>query len=459
MRLWPRTLFGRLVIILVSGMLAAQILTSSIWFDVRRAQVLEIPTRLIASRLADVVLQAHRDPAGVDDVVRWMNSPRMHLTLSDTASSAEGELGEVDKPTEQLLGKVLSEHTGYVETLRLLKLDLIDADHQPIGLAKLLRAQPASGRFVIEIRLPDNRWLQVQAIEEQGWNSRAPLDVLFDYLIRIYLLRIVVLVIIALIAVRLAIQPLNQLAQAAQRLGKDIHQPPLLLSGPVEVTRAATAFNAMQQRLISNLAERTRFLAAISHDLRSPITRLRLRTEKILDPALKGELCHDLDDMEQTVSSTLEFVSGEQITEQRQRLDINSMLLSLQGDFADLGEQIQIQGRARLPIQGFAQSLKRCLLNLLENAVRYGGDVTVTIQDGEEAVRIIIRDHGPGIPEHLLTQVLEPFFRVEESRNACSGGYGLGLSIADMVARAHGGNLALSNEPEGGLTATLTLPR
>ncbi|WP_416424974.1 ATP-binding protein [Pseudomonas sp. App30] len=459
MRLWPRTLFGRLVIILVAGMLAAQLLTSSIWFDVRHSQVLEIPTRLIAARVADIVRQAHRDPAQVEALVAMLDSPRFHLSLSDSASTRQERLAESDEPTQRLLEKVVSQRTGYVETLHLLRLDMVDGENKRVGWTQLMAGHPAAGRYLIDVRLPDNRWLQVQALEDQGWSSRTPQDIVLDYILRIYLLRIVVLVLIAMVAVRLAIRPLTQLTEAAQRLGRDIHRAPLLLTGPVEVRRAAEAFNAMQQRLIANLAERTRFLAAISHDLRSPITRLRLRAEKVAEPELQAQLRRDLDDMEQMVASTLEFVAGGQVSEERQPLDINSLLLSLQADFDDLGEHIEVQGRAQQPIPAFARSLKRCVHNLLENAVRYGGQVQVLVEDSDQQLSITIRDHGPGIPEHLLQQVLEPFYRVEGSRNASSGGYGLGLSIANTVAGAHGGSLVLANAAGGGLRAVLRLPR
>ena len=272
MRLLPRSLFGRLVLILVSGMLAAQALTSSIWYDRRHGQVLEIPARLIATRLADVVRLVHSDPRQADQLIQLLNAPHFRLTLSDQASATPSSLTDSDRATERLLKKVLSEKTGYAQTLILLRLSLVDGEGQTAGLSTLLGSKPVVGQFLIDLRLPDGRWLQVDASEEQGWTSTSPLDLLFDYVMRIYLLRVLVLVVIALVAVRLAIRPLNALAKAAEALGRDIQRPPLSEDGPTEVRRAAQAFNAMQQRLIANIAERTRFLAAISHDLRSPPT-------------------------------------------------------------------------------------------------------------------------------------------------------------------------------------------
>lgn len=459
MRLLPRSLFGRLVLILVSGMLAAQALTSSIWYDRRHGQVLEIPARLIATRLADVVRLVHSDPQQADLLIKLLDTPTFRLSLSDQASNTPSTLKDSDRPTERLIKKVLSEKTGYAHTLILLRLSLVDGDGHTAGLSTLLGSKPVVGQFLIDLRLPDGRWLQVDASEEQGWTSTSPLDLLFDYVMRIYLLRVLVLVVIALVAVRLAIRPLNALAKAAEALGRDIQRPPLSVDGPTEVRRAAQAFNAMQQRLIANIAERTRFLAAISHDLRSPITRLRLRTEMLEDNRTKERFRSDLEEMEHMVSSTLDFVSSGEINETRQNIDINALLQSLQADAEDVGEHVRIEGRAKQPLPGYARSLKRCVQNLLENALRYGTDVVVRIDDQADSLKIVISDRGPGIPLEQLDQVMEPFYRVEGSRNAETGGYGLGLSIAHTIAKAHDGRLSLSNREGGGLEVELQFQR
>ncbi|MEB0206591.1 ATP-binding protein [Pseudomonas sp. CCC3.1] len=457
MRLIPRTLYGRLVIILVAGMLAAQVATSSIWYDVRHSQVLEIPTRLIASRLADIVRVSKTDPHNTDLVLNSLSTPVFQLQLHSTPASAEPRLTPEDLATENLLKNLINEKTGTQTPLRLLNLTLLDEQGQKAGVDTLFGSSPVVGQFTLELRLADGRWLHVQAREDQGWTSLSPADVMLDYFWRIYLVRIIVLAIIALLAVRLAIRPLNELAQAAQALGNDIRRKPLHVKGPVEVRRAAEAFNLMQQRLLDSLAERTRFLAAVSHDLRSPITRLRLRTEMLDDEQQKQRFRKDLTDMEGLVSTTLEFVSSGEINEIRQNIDINALLQSLQADLEDIGEHVTLVGRATRPVSGYARSLKRCVQNLLENAVRYARDVQVIIDEQPEHLTITVRDSGPGIAPEQLTHVLEPFYRLEASRNNASGGYGLGLSIAQTVAAAHGGTLVLHNRTQGGLDAVLTL--
>ena len=167
----------------------------------------------------------------------------------------------------------------------------------------------------------------------------------------------------------------------------------------------------------------------------------------------------DLEEMEHMVASTLDFVSSGEINEARQNIDINALLQSLQADLQDVGEDVLIEGRARQPLPGFARSLKRCVQNLLENAVRYGSEVVVRVEDQADSLNIVISDRGAGIPQEQLEQVMEPFYRVEGSRNAETGGYGLGLSIAHTIARAHGGRLSLRNREGGGLEAVLQFKR
>ena len=260
MTLLPRTLYGRLVVILVTGMLAAQVLTSSIWYDVRHSQVLEIPTRLIASRLADIVRVARSDPQHIELFLHNLSTPTFNLELRNAADMQRNPLPLQDQATESLLRSLVDEKTASRTALNLLNLTLLDSQGHKAGVDTLFGSSPAAGQFTLELRLADGRWLHVQATEDQGWTSMAPADVLLDYFLRIYLVRIIVVAIIVLLAVRLAVRPLNQLAQAAQALGQDIRRQPLSIKGPVEVQRAAQAFNLMQQRLLASMAERTRFL-------------------------------------------------------------------------------------------------------------------------------------------------------------------------------------------------------
>ncbi|MBH3338900.1 HAMP domain-containing protein [Pseudomonas mendocina] len=455
-RFWPDSLSGRLVLILVTGLLAAQVLTSSIWYEVRHGQVLEIPTRLLATRLADLILLDRRDPQQALALIRALQADDFRLLERPPSTPA---LDKADRDRETLLREVVEQRTGAAPQLRLLSLEVLDQDGHPASLPVLFGTGPASGRFLVKLQLPSGPQLYLQVTEEQGWTNTPPLSLLLDYLTRIYLLRIIVVVLIALLAVRLVLRPLQRMTGAAEALGQDIHRPALPVEGPREVRQAALAFNAMQRRLIDSIAERTRFFAAVSHDLRTPITRLRLRAELLADEATRQRFRDDLQRMEEMVSASLDFLRSGELQDAREQVDIDALLQGLQADFHDLGAEVAIQGSAR-PLVAHASGLHRCLQNLLENAVRHaGGLIEIQIEDNAEYVRIGIADRGPGIDDALLERVMEPFYREDEARGEGTGGYGLGLSIARQIASAHGGSLTLQPREGGGLLALLELPR
>jgi signal transduction histidine kinase len=199
----------------------------------------------------------------------------------------------------------------------------------------------------------------------------------------------------------------------------------------------------------------------MSHDLKTPITRLRLRAELLDNPELRAKFEKDLAEMESMVSATLDFMRGVESREPRQPVDVMALLESLQADSAEMNRRVTIEGAAGEPYRGLAQALKRCLANLIDNAVRYGKSAKVMVEDLPTMLTIRVRDEGPGIPEGELERVFEPFQRLEGSRSRDTGGTGLGLGIARNIARAHGGDIVLRNvsAPPGGLEAVLTLPR
>lgn len=253
-------------------------------------------------------------------------------------------------------------------------------------------------------------------------------------------------------------QPLSKLARAADAIGRGEAHQPLEESGARELREATHAFNTMQDRLQRYLDSRTRVLAAMSHDLRTPLTRLRLRAESIDDPEVQARFIADVEEMSQMVVGALNMFKGLNDAETATPILIDDLIGALQEEYKELGANIAIEGHSDERILAKPQALKRCLSNLLHNAVKYGDTAVVHIEDGDELV-VRIRDEGAGIPEEALEQVFEPFFRVESSRNRDTGGTGLGLSIARDIAQAHGGSITLRNLPERGLEATLTLPR
>jgi signal transduction histidine kinase len=263
---------------------------------------------------------------------------------------------------------------------------------------------------------------------------------------------------LAYLVTRMAVRPLKHLAQAAKDLGNDINHPPLELSGASEIRQASAAFNAMQARIRQHIFQRTQMLAAITHDLQTPLTRMRLRLEKVTDGDLQQKLLGDLSATQQMVREGLDLARSMDSTENMQALDLDSLLDSVCADAADAGQDVALKGRAAMALMGRPLAIRRCLVNLLDNAVKYGQSASVTVERMVGAARIRIRDSGPGIAADQLAQVFEPFYRIETSRSRESGGTGLGLTIARNIAEQHGASIALANHPDGGLEVTLVVP-
>ena len=272
-------------------------------------------------------------------------------------------------------------------------------------------------------------------------------------------------VIISILAFWLCIKPLRRLARAAERFGRDIPgTPPLPLTGPSEVREAAQAFNRMQKSIREFLDEREHTLAAVSHDLRTPLTRLRLRVEQ-LDEAQRVPLQKDIGELQQIMDTTIDIARSK--SEAEVMVDVASLVESLVEDRQDMGLDIRLAPRLEdpdvlfgiRPLSARPLSFKRCLANLMDNGLRYGCHVEVDVEDGDDMLNVIISDRGPGIPEDELEKVFKPFYRGEPSRCRSTGGTGLGLSIARSMAQLHGGDVVLKNRPEGGLEATASFRR
>lgn len=312
---------------------------------------------------------------------------------------------------------------------------------------------PGGTFFTVQVALHDGTWVTFDShVSPQAIGM--PLRLAATLLILLG-----TVLVLSLVAVRWVTGPLSALASAAEKLGEDINRPPLPETGPSEAQRAARAFNTMQQRLSRFIADRTRIFTAMSHDLKTPITRLRLRAEMLEDEALRAKFTKDLQEMEAMVTQTLDFMRDASTNETVQRIDVMALIESLQTDYRDTGSRVEIEGRVAQPYPGRPLALRRCLTNLVDNAIRYGSRAMIKVEDAADRLTTRILDDGPGIPEEELAQAFEPFFRGEASRNRETGGTGLGLGIARNVARAHGGDLVLRNRPEGGLEVILTLPR
>ncbi|MBF0286128.1 MAG: hypothetical protein HQL51_16905 [Magnetococcales bacterium] len=234
--------------------------------------------------------------------------------------------------------------------------------------------------------------------------------------------------------------------------------PPLPETGPWEVRNAARSFNAMRARLERYLQERSHLLAALSHDLKTPITRMRLRTEMMPDGDLRDKTLRDLAEMEEMAAASMDFIRGMEGGEHGERVDLAALLESIQGEHEELGRDVVVHCEVQGPVVVKPRSIKRCLDNLISNAVAYGQRARVEARLVGRRLIIAVEDDGPGIPPADVERVFEPFVRLESSRNRQSGGTGLGLPIARNIARAHGGEVYLRNRREGGLTAVVEIP-
>ncbi|MBT0961211.1 sensor histidine kinase [Denitromonas iodatirespirans] len=261
------------------------------------------------------------------------------------------------------------------------------------------------------------------------------------------------------LAVRIATRPLSRLAAAARALGDNPERAPLPEDGPREVREAAHAFNQMQTRIRHHMAERTQILAAISHDLQTPITRLRLRTEMLDDAVTRTRFDADLDAMQALVREGLDYARSLESHEAPRPIDLNALLDTLRLEAEEMGMPVSVTGRAATACTGRLHALRRALWNLIDNGVKYGERVDITLADTDAGWQIDIRDHGPGLPETEREAVFEPFYRREASRNRDTGGTGLGLAITRNLLRAQGGEVVLANAEGGGLCARVSLPR
>ncbi len=341
--------------------------------------------------------------------------------------------------------------------MRLFRLDLINSGPPRLRPREVRLAALPPGGFQAALRLPDGEWLniRVELPPPRPWHSATFLAA--------FAVMTIAAVLLILWAVARLMRPVRLLAEAADRLGRDVNAPPLPEKGPSEVATAARAFNVMAGRIQRFVADRTQMLAAIGHDLRTPITRLRLRAEFMDDDEQRRKMLSDLDEMEQMIAATLAFARDDAAAEPASAIDLAALCRTVADEAADarpeLAEAIAVEAPDRLTVRARPIALKRAIANLVSNALAYGGAARLRLDPPVAGVvRLSVEDDGPGVPEAELEAVFAPFRRLEESRNRETGGTGLGLTIARNILRAHGGDVVLANRPGGGLVATASLP-
>jgi signal transduction histidine kinase len=314
------------------------------------------------------------------------------------------------------------------------------------------RPQHASAYF-LSVQLTDGSWL-VFSVPNRTWGLSEPLR----WTVWLTFMTVSIATVCAL-ATRRLVRPIKEFAAAVRRFGVNPQTPAVLESGPRELRDVTRAFNTMQAQIQKFMAYRTMMLAAISHDLRTPLTRIRLRGELIDDEIQQAKLFKDVDEMQTMVDGALAFFRGDADEEVTTTFDLAGVLQTIANDYADQGIEVGYVGPAHADYCGRPFGLKRAFTNLVDNAVKYATPPQIQLSCRERVVTVAVRDQGPGIPPDALARVFAPFFRVDRSRNRATGGVGLGLTAAQAIVSGHGGDITLCNQSAGGLEALVTLPR
>ena len=426
---WPSTLFGRVAAILLAGLTAAYAL--SFWSVMRER-----------ADLAESMMLAYVGRDVVSSVAMLDHLP---------ASQRAAWLGKLQRPNYRftLDDPTVPTQSDAVGIARMLAASL----NTELGPGRLLGVGVEDpSRTVFSLRLADGSPLTLHLMTPRKMVS----------LTTALLLALQLVVVGACIwwGVRVATRPLSDLAQAATRLGDDPKAPEMPERGPAEVRRAIAAFNVMQRRIAAHLAERLQILAAVSHDLQTPITRMRVRTDLLADEALRDKLQADLIDMQHLVEEGLAYArTAHAATEASQAIDLHALLDGLVCDYTDAGHAVTLSAPPGLVVTVRPQAFKRIVTNLLDNALKFAGSAEVVVHPQGPALTLSVMDRGPGMPADQLQAVLQPFYRLESSRNRETGGSGLGLAIAHRLSAALGASLSLHQRDGGGLEARLSLPR
>ena len=451
MRWWPRTLAAQLIALLLGALVVAIVVTFAFFFDdridtVRQADRVGLLERIASvTRMLELVPEAQR--AGL---ALAAGSPRLRFWTSPEAAVPDPSTDTGVMVLGQLFQRMFA--TPLREPPRLTYVALGPDDPPPPAPFRP-RARPFDRLDVMaSVPFRDGGWLNAQTLIRAE-----PVAFPWPPVIFVATLGLAILAIVVVVARRVT-RPLTALAASAEALGRGSASAPLEERGPEEARRLISAFNRMQERLRRFVGDRTRMLAAIGHDLRTPITSLKLRAELLDDDETRTKMLATLDEMQHMTEATLAFARDDATAEPTRVVDLAALIDSIADDLAELGKPVTFAEAGRLPYPCRPASLKRALANLVENAIEYGSHARITLESRPEGPMIAVDDDGPGIPEAQMAEVFEPFVRLEQSRNRATGGAGLGLSIARSIVLSHGGELVLANRKEGGLRAEIRLP-
>lgn len=463
-RLLPQSLFGQTLLVLGAGLIVSLLVGSWIYTLDREQAVRAVGGLAAAQRITNLSRLVEDTPReGRERIVAGLSDPTFRILLSSQPPAITPN--DDDVAVAQAIKEFLADQLSLTPD-RQPRVAASLPDHSMFGgRGPMMGAGPMMHGFggfggfggfrdlQVAVPLANGQWLSfATALPESGSSFS-----------RQFFLSMAIMAIVifgaSLWAVRRVTAPLAAVSVAAERLGNDLNAPPLPETGSVETRQAARAFNTMQARLRGLIESRTSMLAAISHDLRTPLTLLRLRLENVDNQQERDKMLATVAEMDSMIGATLQFARDEAATETRRSTDIAALVESTVDDMADAGMPVKMLTSEPTVSECRPEVLKRAVRNLIDNAVKYGKAASVSVRATPEAIAIMIDDEGPGIPEQYLTRVFDPFYRLEESRSRETGGVGLGLAIAQSIVQAQRGTLTLSNRAGGGLRARIELPR
>lgn len=408
-------LYGKVLLIAVAGVIITQLILFVVYSQRNNTAEFRINRDVIARQVINLIQTLENTPpAQQQEIAKALNLPNINVSLDDKAKYHP-------RFRQTSLWRVLIKISDQTPNIRL--------------------------SFLLE----SNQWLNVSAnIEPISWH--------FQIFMLALEISLTLVILFSLWNIHRFTGPLKKFTKAAESLGVNLRADPLPIDGPAPVRATAYAMNKMQERIQDLIAARTQMLAAISHDLRTPITRMKLRAQYIKEDTLQQKMINDLDQMEEMIAETLSFAREDARQEKQHHFDFSSLLSSMCDDYAEIGKHVVFDGIFnKVAYTGGLLAIKRMLANLIDNAVKYGQKANVGLASQEKKVIIEIRDQGKGLPKEQLESVFLPFYR-EQSRSRETGGIGLGLAVARDIARAHGGDIVLYNHPDGGLVARVILP-
>lgn len=436
-RLLPRSLTTQLILIAVLALLTAQAIVFPLFFYARLSSVAAVIQESALARFVGTAQLLQSTPQDLHDtVLASIGSHPSKVQLTDRLDQLPAE---PPLPLSIELSRLLSERGGSALSQARVYAEAVPSPNKPMVA---IYARLASGQYL---------WMQLQIPDPlPTWAAAA-----IPTATALSLLMAAAMVLI----LRRLTRPLADLTQAAEALGRGQQLAPLREYGPEDVQKTLRAFNRMQLRIRDHIDERTRMLASVSHDLRTPLTALRLQAEFIADPAQRDSLLRTLGEMDAVTESALSYLKNSRSSEPSRSVDMAALVDSAVEELRLIGFDVSFDYAGRLPCQCRPSLMKRALSNLIRNAAQYGHCARIALHSDADNLQIQIDDDGPGIPEADYEQVLKPFQRLETSRNRDTGGSGLGLAIANDIILSHGGSLRFAPRPEGGFRQTVTLPR